>query len=465
MKPRPFIVLIVLVVASRIPLLSSGFGADGDAWRVATSALDLWNECAYTVSRFPGFPVHEFLSAPIIGLGGSLGSNLATLMVFVLSLVALRKILRQWKVPTSHLLLVAYAFFPILWKNSAITMDYEWGLAAILCSIAALLNGRLVWGGILLGVAAGTRITHIGFLLPMLWFIEGGGASKRLTFTASALGAAAIVYLPVLFSNSYADVARDFSPGIWHAPLWKPAAGAMYRAASTLGVPGFITIALIAFLRRAQIMQMLKRREFVFSIASIGMTLLIFGFLPDQREYLIPMIPFLLITLFFVTTEAQAIAVTVVLVSHAVLTLDVVDHGSTPPQVRVGLSRGVVLKEIADRGAYARWREQVASLPVPDSTVVMVGYGPIFGLGNPLLDRDRDLEHHLRQSVFRRKHTDVVYVYSLNRAQLEEFRARGFQISYVDRVKEYLESFIGYRLGDEDVRELETPPDTQSPDL
>ena len=82
-----------------------------------------------------------------------------------------------------------------------------------------------------------------------------------------------------------------------------------------------------------------------------------------------------------------------------------------------------------------------------------------------MLDRDRDLEHHLRQSVFRHKHTDVVYVYSLNRAQLGEFRTRGFQIYYVDRVKEYLESFIGYRLGDEGVHELETASDAPSPDL
>ncbi|HEX9614005.1 MAG TPA: hypothetical protein VGA55_00780, partial [Bacteroidota bacterium] len=110
-----------------------------------------------------------------------------------------------------------------------------------------------------------------------------------------------------------------------------------------------------------------------------------------------------------------------------------------------------------DRLEFKEWRERVSSLDVPDSSVVMTGCGPIFGLENPLVAPSPELADLLRQDCYRSvARRDVYFVYSLNSSQLMDMRKRGFKAYYTDNAKAYLESFIGYRLKEEKVLELGT---------
>ena len=161
---RSLYFLLAAVFLSRIPLLFGGFGSDGDAWRIAQTVHVLLSEGVYQVSRFPGFPVYEFLQTPVIALGGSIASNLSSLIVFMASVILFEKIIVRWNIPNGPMLVIAYSFLPILWKNSAVTMDYVWGLAGILSALYLLTEKRALAAGILLGIAAGTRATHILFV-------------------------------------------------------------------------------------------------------------------------------------------------------------------------------------------------------------------------------------------------------------------------------------------------------------
>ena len=64
-KPYVFI-LVFSFILSRIPLLNLGFGADADAWRIANSAFDLRYSHIYHTSRFPGYPLPEYVNSIVI---------------------------------------------------------------------------------------------------------------------------------------------------------------------------------------------------------------------------------------------------------------------------------------------------------------------------------------------------------------------------------------------------------------
>jgi hypothetical protein len=100
-------------------------------------------------------------------------------------------------------------------------------------------------------------------------------------------------------------------------------------------------------------------------------------------------------------------------------------------------------------------KKKISYQHIPDSSVVMVGAGPIFWLENPLITVDEKMENEFRQDF---AHSlvlnNVYYCYGLQKEQLQKLRNFGFKIYYVDSVKEYLESFVGYDLTTEGVEEL-----------
>src|SRR5437867_12046343 len=144
----------LLVIVSRLPLLGLGYGSDMDGWRLAATARAIRSTRAYSVSRFPGFPVHEIVSA-LLWAGGPYALNGATAAMSVAACVVFREILR--KTGCGHSLLggLALGFVPAVFIYSTCPMDYVWALSLALGSFHCLLVGRWIVAGILLGLAAG----------------------------------------------------------------------------------------------------------------------------------------------------------------------------------------------------------------------------------------------------------------------------------------------------------------------
>jgi hypothetical protein len=454
---KTFFALLALVVISRVPLFFGGYGADGDGWRVAKTALMLWNEHVYHVSRFPGFPVYEFIQTPIIALGGSIGSNVSSLFIFLLSLILFRRLIQHWNTPNGDLVLLAYAFLPILWKNSALTMDYVWGVCGIIASVYLILTKRFLLAGIVLGLAAGTRVSHIAYLLPLLFLFQRGERNRWFRFSAAAIITTILCYVPVLCSENYLLVVKDYIADERHYSVLRKIGFYFYRLLYSIGLLGWLGAAAVVIINRVQGSLQLRKHSFTFAAFFVLTGLIVFAILPDEREYLMPIFPFLLMILAYIASRIQYVAVTILLISYGFISIDVIEHDIAHPQPGLNLQRGYLVKEFLERREINERRIHLAQIQVPDSSFVMIGMGPLFWLENPYVNvnRRREIEfrHDCAQSLQRK---EVYFIYALYKPQLEEIRRRGYNVYYWDEMKEYLETFLDYRLEEEKIPPLHT---------
>jgi hypothetical protein len=447
--------LLFSVVLSRLPLLFGGFGTDGDAWRIALTAQTLWNDGIYEVSRFPGYPLYELLLTPVIALGGSLASNAATLLVFLGSILLLRRILQQWSTPHQELTLVIYAFLPLLWKNSAVTMEYIWGLTLLLGACLSLLRDRSLLAGILLGLAAGTRPTHIVFVLPLLLLIPAPHRKTGALFAGTSVAVMAFCFLPALLSPSYGIMASEFLSRTTERWTVTSIAAFVYRLIFSVGPLGLAVLGYFILRYRMKLQQLFTSRPFLFSTAMVFTTVLLFILLPDEREYLIPALPFLLIASAYFLARKEFIFAGAMMLSFAFVTPDVLEHTPGRRVYAPTVNAGIVLQEYRERSALRERIQALAAIPLPDSSIVMVGMGPQFWMQVPHLVRDAALSAQLQQETVRSIHgTERYFIYALKRKEMEEFRRKGYRLYYWDVMGGFLNTFIGYDLADERVEPI-----------
>ena len=60
-KYTPYFLLFIIVLVSRLPFLSAGYGVEEDSWGIALAGLHTHMSGIYEPSRFPGHPVHEYI--------------------------------------------------------------------------------------------------------------------------------------------------------------------------------------------------------------------------------------------------------------------------------------------------------------------------------------------------------------------------------------------------------------------
>ena len=75
-----YIAFVAVVLLSRVPFLFSGYGLDPDSWEVAITAKHISETGVYEVSRFPGYPVHEFICSLFYN-GGYVAPNLLSTII------------------------------------------------------------------------------------------------------------------------------------------------------------------------------------------------------------------------------------------------------------------------------------------------------------------------------------------------------------------------------------------------
>lgn len=462
-SPAQFLVLVILIVITRLPLLFHGYGWDGDAWRVAWSAYVFWHEGVYIPSRFPGFPLYEFFNAPLVGIGGYLLSNAVTLLIFLAAVLTFRKILTIIRIPRVDILVWTFAFLPILWKNSAITLDYILGLTLILVSYLLLLRRSYGIAGLCLGLAAGTRITHLAFLIPMFFQLEGGEKWKQfMRMSAAAVGVTVISYLPVVLRAEFPGEVREYITDVRIYSAYRHVGNFLYRWVYAFGLPGMVFIALLLHLSRHRFVECWRSRDRSFrtSLAAVGTMLFAFFLLPDEREYLIPLIPFAFIVFgFIVVRKTYLITAGICLFSYNVVNVDVIVHGFGRQRIAPAVAEGMVVRDFRLRTIYHEWRAAVSTVQVPDSSIVMIARGASFWMDNPLVAYEsRSMESFGSRDVSRsRLRPHVYYVYALPYDRMKEYRSKGYAVFYLSDAKGYLESFLRYDLDTAGVRSIEVP--------
>ncbi|HEY6951265.1 MAG TPA: hypothetical protein VI758_02590 [Bacteroidota bacterium] len=355
-------VLMVATVITRLPFLSTGYGADIDAWLVARSASDLWNTGVYRESRLPGYPLHEFVSAPLIGLGGAPLSNGATLVATLFAIAVWSGIIRNAGIH-KKLTVMAFAFAPVVWQNSAVTLDYLWSLLFILLSFDALYRQRFILGGVALGIAAGFRPSNIAAVIPLLclMYLQKQDLRRVALFVSTAAVVVTVAFIPLLLrygipgwfiatGHEMSDVLHPQAAMRWIAFF--------YRTIYFMGPFAALAAGYALWKKKDGIAASVRSGDpvVVSSIVGVSTFWLLFLWLPMDRAYLLPAFPFFLLLVDRVSTRRVFAVFTLLLVLSSVISFDVID-ATTRRTFRPNVHAGMVLEEFILRRASLSDRE------------------------------------------------------------------------------------------------------------
>jgi hypothetical protein len=299
-----FIIAMCLAIfLTRLPWISAGYGAEPDVYRTINAARHIAQTGEYIASRLPGHPVHEYLIAITSGKTSPLVSNGLTAVFSCIAFLFFALILRQFRIRQYLLLASAFAFTPVVYVNSTNTMDYMFAIAFVLGSTYFVLVHRPAVAGICLGLAIGCRITAGAMLVPLalLMFLEertAASGKRFLILSVTTLMTSGICFLPVVHRYgldffTFADNAGDTSV----SALLKKGVLDVWGVPATLSLLGLCC--LVPFISqniRMSLMQPHARRGLVLSSLVVVLYVMAWFRLPSKGAYLIPIVPFVLLS-------------------------------------------------------------------------------------------------------------------------------------------------------------------------
>jgi len=312
---RNIALVLLVVLLTRLPFVSAGFGSDDDAWRVAVAALQLRDTGEYIPSRLPGYPVQEYTTALFVPCG-AVAVNLLSVLMALVATGCFVRILLQLQHREPYLAALAFAFTPMVYIASVSAMDYIWALAFVLLALLRALAQQPLLAGGALGLAVGTRMTSALFFVPLAILMcernrWGASLSRVATLTVTVGTISMLAFYPVyrrygweLFS--YVE-ARD--------PLLVAVAQATVGLFGTVGT-GVIAVLVAWRVLRAELGQRLVAEARVLSVPTpvslrwslwIAAVLIVCAYLrlPLEAGYLLPLVPLVLIGLSALLTRAQ----------------------------------------------------------------------------------------------------------------------------------------------------------------
>ncbi len=349
-----YFTLIFLI--SRIPFINLGFSAlstqtDLDTLAVVNSAYLIRYDHVYTVSRFPGYPLYEGVNALLIS-GGWIATNMATVIISFICIILFAKILNIFKIKNKALLVFTFAFIPMIWINSVITMDYMWALMFIMLGSYLGFSGKYSLAGISIGLAVGSRFTSVFMVIPILYWAISKKVNLReiLTFISTAVGTSIILFLPVFYRYRL-DLFQG-SGFLSTTPVGKP----MFLAAASSALNNMVMelfgMAAFVFLIFFMILTFKKKssaehRDLLnFCWLIILIYVILYFIFPYKVAYLIPVIPWGLIVLNEKFKKTFTIILCILLLLNSIAAIETTNDGAAPS---VKLDSGVVIKNYNDR--------------------------------------------------------------------------------------------------------------------
>ena len=371
-RPWAFLVLGIVYVASRIPWLDLGYGTDPDAWRVALTAHHLLDAGEYLPSRLPGYPLHEFVTAPLIK-GGWVWTNLSTVLVSLLGVYLFARLAAELRLPARGALTIAFAFAPLLWINSVMTMDYMWALTAILGSYLLAIKGRPGLAGACLGLAVGFRMTSGAVALPLGLLLWRDGRTRDLPrFLGALVTVSLLAYSPVIATYGLRFLNFYDASVSWQSFLNR-------LGKDALGVLGALAVlAALAFswrnLRRLPRDLRLDPHVLVW-VTVVVLYFASFARLPHEIAYLTPVFPFglFLMARYFRPAVLRAVLAVILLAGF----LDVTSPGDTvnlDTFTNARLGGGMLFSDMDTLRSQMDFAEEVREADVPPHSVVLTGF-------------------------------------------------------------------------------------------
>jgi len=432
-----FLAFSLVYVGSRIPWLDLGYGTDPDAWRVALAADYLLSEGEYLPSRLPGYPLHEFVTVPLVK-GGWVWTNLSTVLISLAGVYLFARILNVLNLQGRGILTVVFAFAPLLWINSVMTIDYMWALTFILGAYLALLHQRPTMGGIALGVAAGFRLTSLIMALPfLLLLLRSDQRASVRPFLVAAMVVTVAAYLPVFAVYGLA-VANFYDAKVPVLNVLR------LLGKDALGVFGALAV-LVGLVMSARRLARLPRDllsdvHVLTWVSVIVLYFLTFSRLPHEVAYLLPVFPFafFLMSRYFQRTVLVGVASVIVLAGF----VDITSPGTEINRetfANANIGAGMLFSDLETLRNQRDFAEELAAQEVPPHSVVLTGFiFPQLAMLNRewlefgILDRDYDAISMLSdrgEAVDEER--DVRYVWLLEWENFQDLRDSGYRFYYV----------------------------------
>lgn len=353
--------LAVAVLLSRLPFLGPGAGNDNDGWFLVNAAREMAATGRYTTSRFPGYPIQEWLASWVARAGGGPPAmNLLSALAAAACAFVFARLLRRLGARDVVLAAAALVCVPAAYVASVSAMDYLFAVAFVLAAAHARVSGRSALAGLWLGLAIGTRLTSAA-LLPAILLLppprpERGSPRAAVFLAGIAIALGALCYLPAYGRYGWGfmrfvdplgtgNSPLDFVTGIFHLDrLPFPPALIVGQATALLwGIPG--TLVLVAALLAGAFATRTPRsraaggalpaasraydsapaRVLLAAGAAIATELVLYLRLPLDEGYLLPAVPFTLLLAAAVSPRSWFRAACIaMLVSPFVLGVDVV---------------------------------------------------------------------------------------------------------------------------------------------
>ena len=284
----PLIGVLLLLILSRLPFLSAGFGTDYDAWLLIEASRDLRDSGTYTLSRPPGYPLLEGTFALVPNITPRVANGLSALMSLIAALLTYG-LLKNSGRSGALAMACAFAFTPVIWIASTSSIDYLWAWMFVLSSWSCSTRSKPVLAGLLLALATASRLTSVLMVAPLGWLISRRGSRRDLrSFVVCFTLGSVACYLPVLQNYSLGSLLPEYSgPQDLQWILEK----------GTLGVFGSLGVVVLALALLAsavrepvapseelQITEKIRRP----AVICIYMYVLLFMALPYESGYLVP---------------------------------------------------------------------------------------------------------------------------------------------------------------------------------
>jgi len=464
--PVAFAALAGAYLASRLVFLDFGYGTDPDAWRVALTGEYLLREGDYYPSRLPGYPLHEFVTTATMWTGSFLDNpwvltNLTTVAVSLAGVYLFAMLARKLDLPNAGLLTLGFAFAPLLWINSVMTMDYMWALTFLLAAYLAILYRSPTAAGLALGVAAGFRLTSL-FMLPVFWvlLVRTGSREHLRTVTFTALAITLGAYTLALMDYGL-NVLNFYDEPVQYQEFIKR------LGKDGLGIVGglalIVALALSAKRLRRFPADLVRDPQVLTWAATIAIFFVSYMRLPHEIAYLIPLFPFgYFLMARYMSRAVLAMALAVIVLAGFV---DI-----TSPDDKIGITsetftssrigRGMMLSNFETLRNQRDFADELRELTVTNEqierpAVIVVGfiypqlvmrYQDELRIG--LLHEDLEAISQLSDKGLARDETNQLeYVWLLDFDDFQAFQDEGKSIYYTADAATSNLAVYGYRLG------------------
>jgi len=430
--------IVVLICSQMIPY---GYGIDIDNYRVMLSSQTLITEGKYIPSRNFGYPLDEIVMAPLYVIGKNIATNTVALIIFIISIFVFYKLVNRFNTKNPYLLVLIYALHPILLKNATVPLDYIWSLLFIMSALILLKDKKTIMAGVSLAIAVGFRPTNILFILPLFIIVKNW--NQRVRFTIITILISVFFYmLPIIYFTkhplSIATGGERSTSNIIHTTL------------SLFGNIGWLIIIILAIISLIYNFKKkgysIDNRDNIMLLVFILTNIVIFLIFPYEVEYLIPMIPALLILLSKRVSKHLLIALFIATVSYNLVWFDIDKNCITP-------KTGIVINQIRERKHLEYLRANLPRLNIEEPSLIITALGEALYFDNPMIEvLGKDQIGPFDKILLKSSEKKIYLIYLGSEEYIKKMADDGYHIYYLPYARKFTMSVYKYdlsRYGDE----------------